>query len=214
MTRYDHQRVYAISLEDCQALSERLRVGMSIITFNADRLRDICYTFIDLHERYRKRTSFRSKMSAEESSFPSSLMAVALEFFLQMDGNSDSFRLLVCDEVVCCSVDVFFMKTCSYRGAEPRSTVEGLFSDDEEPNERHQMSPCGEQSCLCCHPLNHEKRRYRWLVVDFQSSAKDQFYKNYVSYLNAPAVSEMFDHRSLIGSEIHFVETCATKNII
>lgn len=87
MMRYDHERVYAISLEDCQALAERLRVGMSIITFNADRLRDICRYFLELHEQYRRHTSFRSKVSAEEPSLSSSLMAVALEFFLQMDGN-------------------------------------------------------------------------------------------------------------------------------
>ena len=38
MLRYEHDTPYSISLEDCQTLAQRLRVGMSIITFNAHRL--------------------------------------------------------------------------------------------------------------------------------------------------------------------------------
>jgi len=44
--RYDHHKDYSILLEDCRALAERWRVGMSIITFNADRHRGICYYFL------------------------------------------------------------------------------------------------------------------------------------------------------------------------
>lgn len=50
--RYDHQSPYSISLEHRQALSERLREGMSIIVYNANRLRDLCHYSVDLNERY------------------------------------------------------------------------------------------------------------------------------------------------------------------
>jgi len=75
-------------------------------------------------------------VSIEEPSLPSNLMAVALEFFLQMDGNCDCFRLSLSSEVIVYDSGCFFMKTCSYRGAEPRSSSEGLFCVDDEPNER------------------------------------------------------------------------------
>ncbi|CAF4880432.1 unnamed protein product, partial [Rotaria magnacalcarata] len=45
-------------------------------------------------------------------------MSILLEFFLQID------------------VDVFYMKTCRFRGAEPCSTMQGLFCNDELPQAR------------------------------------------------------------------------------
>jgi hypothetical protein len=81
------------------------------------------------------------------------------------------------------------MKTCSFRGAEPRSVVEGLFCGNGEPDPRYRMTPCGQELCRCCHPLNADKRRIRWSVIDFDSTSKHHFGKEYTTYLNCPAVS-------------------------
>jgi hypothetical protein len=88
MSSYDYDGELALSLEDCRALSERLRVGMSIITFNADRLRSYCYYFLKLQHRYRKNILMQPNVALAEPTLTSSRMALALEFFLQMDGNA------------------------------------------------------------------------------------------------------------------------------
>ena len=76
------------------------------------------------------------------------------------------------------------MKTCSFRGAEPRSINEGLFCGKDEPQERYTMVPFGDLLCSCCHPGNPS-----WSVVDFVSSGMHQFVNGYTTYLNCPAVS-------------------------
>ena len=83
------------------------------------------------------------------------------------------------------SVDIFYMKTCSFRGADPsRFNIIGLFCDQDEPEVRYTMVPCGDLFCPCCHPGNQ-----LWLVVDFVSSGMDQFVNGYTTYLSCPAVS-------------------------
>ncbi|CAF5149273.1 unnamed protein product, partial [Rotaria socialis] len=52
-------------------------------------------------------------------------MSLILEFFLQID------------------VDVFYMKTCRFRDAEPCPSIKGLFCNDESPKARYSMVPCG-----------------------------------------------------------------------
>ena len=101
LSRYGHKGAYSISLNDCQALADRLHVGMSIITFNASLLREICYYFVALHERYRKDTPYGSKTSVDEPCLSSSSMALALEFFLQFDGNCYSVLLLLWMSQLC-----------------------------------------------------------------------------------------------------------------
>jgi hypothetical protein len=66
---------------------------MSIITFNANRLRELCHYLIELHERYRKRMSFRSKLAQHGPSISSQQLAIVLEFFLQMDGTHDRLHV-------------------------------------------------------------------------------------------------------------------------
>ena len=80
------------------------------------------------------------------------------------------------------------MKTCSFRGAEPTSTTAGLFCDKHEPSAGYTMVPCGNLSCLCCHPINSGKKSQSWSVVDFFSSSMHQFVNGYTTYLNCPAV--------------------------
>jgi hypothetical protein len=83
---YDFTGQYAISLADCQALSDRLHVGMSIITFNAERIRSYCYYFHQLYEQFRNHLFSTPDVVLEQPSLNSSQMALALEFFLQVDG--------------------------------------------------------------------------------------------------------------------------------
>jgi len=71
----------------------------------------------------------------------------------------------------------------------PRIRKFPLFPPCAEPRERYEMSPCGEQSCLCCRSVNIERRPYRWPVVNFENTSKHRFCKDYISFLNCPAVS-------------------------
>lgn len=81
------------------------------------------------------------------------------------------------------------MKSCSFRGALPPSDSEGLFCGRNEPQSRYTLTACGHPTCLCCHPINHERRSEVWPVVDFHSSSMHQFLNGYRTYLNCPAVS-------------------------
>ena len=80
------------------------------------------------------------------------------------------------------------MKTCSFRGAEPRSSEEGLLCRHDPSETSYRMTPCGNSTCLCCHPLNIEKRSQSWVVVDFNASLMHRFVNGYTTYLNCPAV--------------------------
>lgn len=95
MSRYDYQGPFSVSFDDCQALADRLRVDLSILTFNEDRLHRICLYFLDLHEQYHKHKSFPAKVSAAEPSLSSSLMAIPLEFCLQID---DRMSMIIADD--------------------------------------------------------------------------------------------------------------------
>ena len=87
------------------------------------------------------------------------------------------------------------MKTCSFREADPRSNIEGLFCGTHEPEARYTMVPCGQLFCQCCHPLNHWKKSQPWPIVNFISSSMYEFVNGYMTYLNCPAVClhQIFD---------------------
>ncbi|CAF0955805.1 unnamed protein product [Rotaria sordida] len=87
------------------------------------------------------------------------------------------------------------MKTCSFRGAEPRSKIEGLFCGRDELQARYTLTPCGNLFCLCCHSLNSHKKIQKWSVVDFNSNSTHRFVNGYTTYLNCPA-------------------TCTTSNVV
>lgn len=80
------------------------------------------------------------------------------------------------------------MKTCSYRGAQPRSENEGLFCSVMEPEARYMMQPCKKETCSCCRTHNHTRNTEPWQVVNFMGSSKHQFSNGYTTYLNCPAV--------------------------
>ncbi|CAF1382378.1 unnamed protein product, partial [Adineta steineri] len=163
--------------KDVEDLATHLLVGKSIITFNADRLRGICYYFLALHESFRKNILLLNDIALEEPILNSKQMAILLEFYLQID------------------VDIFFMKTCWFRGAEPHAIMEGLFCGKDEPKARYKLLACGNLFCRLCHPINHWKKSQPWPVVDFNSSSMHHFLNGYTTYLNCSA-------------------TCTTSNII
>ncbi|CAF1266381.1 unnamed protein product [Rotaria sordida] len=177
MNKYNYSDEFSLSEQDANELASRLQVGKSIITFNAQQLRSICHTLLVFHESFRRYVLCKSDVALKEPTLNSKQMAIALEFYLQID------------------VDLFYMKTCSFRGAEPRSKIEGLFCGRDELQARYTLTPCGNLFCLCCHPLNSHKKTQKWSVVDFNSSSMHRFVNGYTTYLNCPA-------------------TCTTSNII
>ena len=61
---------------------------MSIITFNAERLRGYCFYLLSLHQRFRRDVLHKTNVGLQEPRVNSKQMALILEFFLQMDGQS------------------------------------------------------------------------------------------------------------------------------
>jgi hypothetical protein len=80
------------------------------------------------------------------------------------------------------------MKTCSFRGTELQSNMEGLFCEKNEPEAKYTLLPCNNLFCPCCHPINNQQKSQSWPVVDFISSSMHQFVNGYTTYLNCPAV--------------------------
>jgi len=79
---------FSLSQQDAEELAGRLQVGKSIITFNADRLRGHCYSLCALHESFRRNVLQKPDVALKEPILNSKQMAVALEFYLQIDGKS------------------------------------------------------------------------------------------------------------------------------
>jgi hypothetical protein len=79
---------FSLSQEDAEELAARLHVDMSIITFNADRLRGICYYLLALHESFRRNVLHQKDVACREPIPNLTQMAIALEFYLQIDGES------------------------------------------------------------------------------------------------------------------------------
>ena len=199
MNSYDYSNDgFDLSEEDVEELAGRLQVGKSIITFNAVQLRGICCSLLALHESFQRNVLLKKDVALKEPTLNSKQMAMALEFYLQMDGKC----LHLCKQFQSCikmftflSVDIFFMKTCSFREAQPQSHSEGLFCGQDEPQASYRMVPCGSLFCPCCHPSNTQKKSQPWPIIDFDSSSMHQFVNGYTTYLNAPAVCVLTNSR-------------------
>lgn len=184
----------------------------AILLFNADRLRNYCAYFLKLYDRFQRRILCSSVPSERESVLDFSQMVLLLEFYLQMDGKVESMSMYfgVLSPMLS-SVDLFYMKTCCFRGACPRSAFDSLFCGDDEPEARYKLSPCTQPSCRCCHPLNADRRSQPWPVISFVTSSAHRFLNGYTTYLNCPAVGEenclfelIFNGRcSLFGRVLH-----------
>jgi hypothetical protein len=81
---------FILSQEDAEELAVRLRVDKSIITFNAERLRAMSCYFMALHELFRRNILEQRDIALKEPTLNSKQMAMALEFYLQIDGKSFS----------------------------------------------------------------------------------------------------------------------------
>ena len=77
---------FSLSEQDAEELAQRLQVGKSIITFNAERLRSNCYTLLAMHESFRRNFLLKKDVALKEPTLNSKQMAIALEFYLQIDG--------------------------------------------------------------------------------------------------------------------------------
>ena len=86
MENYKYSDDFSISGIDARSLADRLRVDVSIITFNADLLRQHCYYFIELYVELQKTVLGERNIDLSGSTLDSKEMALALEYFLQMDG--------------------------------------------------------------------------------------------------------------------------------
>ena len=87
------------------------------------------------------------------------------------------------------------MKTCSYRGAQPRSLnqghSEGLFCV-HPPEARTSFLPCTHEPCRCCWERRDLTGRPQ-PCVRFSPVHSYQFLNGYQVLLNCPAVSILFD---------------------
>lgn len=89
--RYSFLEGFMVSPSDLEDLATRLRVELSILTYNVDRLRSHCHIFGLLHESYRKTILEDSRhVVLRTGPLNSQQMALALEFYLQIDGKSIS----------------------------------------------------------------------------------------------------------------------------
>jgi hypothetical protein len=92
MNNYDYSSIdgFSLSEQDAEELAARLHVGKAIITFNAEQLRGNCYSFCVLHEFFRRNILLKKDVAVKDFPLNSKQMALALEFFLQIDGESSS----------------------------------------------------------------------------------------------------------------------------
>ena len=83
-------------------------------------------------------------------------------------------------------VDMFYMKTCNFRRAQP--SQEGIFCFNE-PQAHYGLQPCNKPSCHCCHPPCRRRRPGQTPAIEFRSNQIHNFVNRYKAILNCPAVS-------------------------
>ncbi|CAF1338839.1 unnamed protein product [Adineta steineri] len=102
-----------------------------------------------------------------------------LEFYLQID------------------VDLFYLKTCSFRQAEP---IENMIFCSKPPEIHYCLTACNKFNCSCCHPLHARIYPGQSEAIQFNIKQKYQFVNGYQTILNCPATCET--------SNIIYVLTC------
>ena len=80
---------------------------------------------------------------------------------------------------------MFYLKTCAFRGARPRTMNEGLFCA-QEPEARYELAACG--NCALCYPFYDMKYRAKQFVVKYSQAHKHTFRNGYEAILNCSAV--------------------------
>ncbi|CAF3719689.1 unnamed protein product [Rotaria sp. Silwood1] len=149
-------------------LLERLKVDLSILDYNYTRLNQFMRMLA--YEQMRVfNIQAQEIQRINEKEYP-----IALEFFLKFD------------------VNLFYMKTCSFRHARPRTLNEGLFCV-QEPEARYELAACG--NCGLCYPQYDMRYRSKKSIVEFAQAHTHTFVNGYQAILNCSA-------------------TCHTRNII
>ena len=166
-------------------LIQRLKVDMTLLDYNYTRLNQYMRTFV-----YEQRKVFHLRpceiQCIDEKEYP-----LALEFYLQFDSMyTNSFFLTrsfcMVSFILIFLVNMFYMKTCSFRYARPRTLNEGLFCI-QEPEARYELAACG--NCGLCYPKYDRTYRSRKSIVEFSQAHRHIFVNGYQSILNCSAVS-------------------------
>ena len=163
-------------------LIERLKVDMTILDFNYTRLNTYMRLFMDEQMRLFKLRPSDVQL-IHESEYP-----LALEFFLQFDGRAPHLTMGSSHSRRCLLVNLFYLKTCSFRFARPRTMSEGLFCA-QEPEARYELASCG--NCGLCHPQYDRSHRTNKSVVEFSEAHQHTFLNGYRAILNCSAVSPL-----------------------
>lgn len=155
-----------------EPIMDKLQVDTCIVDFNYTRLESILRLFADIRHRifnhpHRSTGNTIQQWQLKEEEYP-----MLMEFYLQMD------------------VDLFYMKTCSFRQAQPRSTTEGLFCL-QLPECRYTMKTCG-KNCEICSSSSPS--------VQFNQYQRHRFINGYETILNCPATCS--------STNIIYVLTC------
>jgi hypothetical protein len=89
---------------------------------------------------------------------------------------------------------MFFLKTCSFNGVEPRlinnRLREGLFCL-ETPTARFAITPCNKRQCQCCRsqcPRHYATDPQQTSAIQFSIPHIHRFVNQYEAILNCPAV--------------------------
>ena len=95
--QYPYAASLTLSEEDAHALATRLQVNLSIVTCNANRLRQISEDLLVMRDEYQRRVLEMTHLGINDPRLSSKQMVTAVEFFLQMDG---SYSISVCTLIV------------------------------------------------------------------------------------------------------------------
>ncbi|CAF3976512.1 unnamed protein product [Rotaria sordida] len=179
-----HSYFYNLSENYFQQFKERLKVNVAILDFNLYRFQKILERYQSLQHLFDSYLTLvnRNNENYEVKNLDFHELRIGLEFFLQID------------------VDVFYMKTCMFRGAMPQSFDEGLFCKADYPLIRYSFLPCYQPQCPLCQRSNviassSSNTAPTSYVVEFNTYHSHRFQNGYTTILNCPA-------------------TCQTKNII
>lgn len=168
----------------------RFQMDLSILDYNYLRLKK----FIELcqlayHRALPTSRSTELNFHVHDYEFPQ-----LLEFFLQID------------------VDLFYMKTCSFRQAQPRLPTEGIFCRTT-PECLYVMQPCGR--CPLCSSAESSARANsggQAYSVAFNLYQKHRFVNGYEAILNCPASCDtnniIYALTCLCGQYDYLGETC------
>ncbi|CAF3656261.1 unnamed protein product [Rotaria socialis] len=160
---------------------ERFKMDTSILDHNYFRLHE----FMNLFRSSRLRQLGQVKCTEDLLPLGDTEIPQLFEFYLQMD------------------VDLFYMKTCSYHGAQPRSIHEGIFCL-ETPQCLYAMSKCNQ--CELCIPTDNT------LSVLFDNYNRHRFINGYESILNCPVDCNTKNFIYVLTRACHeFDYICETK---